>query len=190
MKETEITVQVFNNYDKIDEILKKQGFKMIENYQLYDWYFSKFENVLNVSYIDLMNNSFLVRNIVDDCPKIQLCYKKKELDEFNNVLMEEKVKANLTDIESVIKIFNLAGLNNYCKVENNSFVYKKEKIELAVQIIKDLGIFIEYEETEDMNNLSAKQKFDYMVNVVNNLGLELGKDYSCKKVFMLLHSNT
>lgn len=32
MKKTEITVQVFNNFEDIDKILKSQGFEMIENY--------------------------------------------------------------------------------------------------------------------------------------------------------------
>jgi len=187
MKETEITVQVFNDYNEIDEILKNKGFEMIENYQLNDWYFSKFDNVLNLSYIDLMNNSFLVRHIIDDYPKIQLCYKKKEVDKFGNVLLEEKVKSELTQIENTIKIFDLAGLNNYCKVENNSFIYKNGNIEFVVQIIKNLGIFIEYEENESMKDLSPEQKFSYMANIIQNLGLKLGSDFSCKKVFMLLH---
>ena len=187
MRETEITVQVFNDYNEIDEILKRKGFEMVENYQLNDWYFSKFDNVLNLSYIDLMKSSFLVRHIIDDCPKIQLCYKKKELDKFGNVLFEEKVKSELTKLENAVKIFDLAGLNNYCKVENNSFVYKNGNTAFVVQIIKNLGIFIEYEEDESMKDLSPEQKFSYMVNIIKNLGLKLGKDFSCKKVFMLLH---
>ena len=48
MSETEITVQVFNDYNEIDEVLKRKGFEMVENYQLNDWYFSKFDNVLNL----------------------------------------------------------------------------------------------------------------------------------------------
>ena len=101
--------------------------------------------------------------------------------------MEEKVKSELTKLENAVKIFDLAGLNNYCKVENNSYVYKKENIEFVVQIIKNLGIFIEYEEDESMKDMLPDQKFSYMVNITKNLGLKLGNDFSCKKVFMLLH---
>ena len=59
MKETEITVQVFNNYNDIDEILKRDGFQMIENYQLYDWYFSKFDqkDVLNSKIFEQHNHN-------------------------------------------------------------------------------------------------------------------------------------
>lgn len=94
MSETEITVQVFNDHNEIDEILKRKGFEMVENYQLNDWYFSKFDNVLNLSYIDLMNNSFLVRHIIDECPKIQLCYKKKDLDNLAMFYWKKKLNRN------------------------------------------------------------------------------------------------
>lgn len=104
-------------------------------------------------------------------------------------MLENKLKANLVDKDKAIEIFKLAGLNNYCKIENNSFVYKKEDNEFVVQIINNLGIFIEYEDSEDMNDMSPVQKFEYMSNIVNKLGLKLGDDYSCKKVFMLLHKN-
>ena len=77
-----------------------------------------------------------------------------------------------------LKIFKLAGLNNYCKVENNSYVYKKGNIELAVQIIKDLGIFIEYEESDDMKEMLPEMKFKKMVDTITHLGLDLGNDYS------------
>lgn len=189
MKETEITVQVFNEFEEIDKILKNKGFQMIENYQLNDWYFSKIDDVTNLKYIDLMNKSILVREIIDETRTIQLVFKKKELDNQGNVLIEEKSKTKIEDLNSAIKIFNLAGLNNYCKVENNSFVYKNDDVEFVVQIIKDLGTFIEYEENKTMEQMTPKQKFEYMVEVVNTLGLKLGKDYSCKKVFMLLYKN-
>lgn len=64
---------------------------------------------------------------------------------------------------------------------------KREILDSFVQIIKNLGIFIEYEEDESMKDLSPDQKFSYMVNITKNLGLKLGNDFSCKKVFMLLH---
>lgn len=92
MSETEITVQVFNDYNEIDEILKRKGFEMVENYQLNDWYFPKFDNVLNLSYVDLMNNSFLVRHIIDECPKIQ--YATRNRNWINLAMFYWKKKLN------------------------------------------------------------------------------------------------
>lgn len=187
MKETEITVQIFNNYQEIHDILVNQGFENVKTYQLNDCYYSSKSNVKDLSYIDLMNSSFLVRNIVDNEQKVQLCYKKKELDEFGNVIMEEKVTSKIDNLNNALEIFELAGLIPYCKVENTSYVYKRENIEFVVQIIKDLGIFIEFEENEDMINMTPQEKITNMSNIIKSLGLKLGSDFSVKKVYMLLH---
>lgn len=186
MKESEITVQIFNSFDEVDNILKNQGYKMIENYQLNDWYFSKFSDVKDIEYIKLLNNSFLVRQVIGSEEEVKLLYKKKEVDEFNNVISEEKIKTKIDSLNNSIDIFKRAGLNNYCIVKNNTYIYKKDAICFAVQLIENLGIFIEYEEDDTMLNLSEKEKFNKMINVVNSLGLKLGDDYFCKKVYMLL----
>ena len=82
----EITVQVFNSFDEIKTILENQGFKMVETFQLNDWYFSKIDNIDDIKFIDVINNSFLVRQIITDVEKVQICYKKKQLDELGNVI--------------------------------------------------------------------------------------------------------
>jgi len=69
-------------------------------------------------------------------------------------------------------------------LKNNSYVYKKDEICFVVQCIKDLGIFIEYEEDDSMKNMNEKEKFNYMSKIVKQLGLKLGQNYSCKKVYM------
>jgi len=80
------------------------------------------------------------------------------------------------------------GLNNYIIVDNTSYVYGNSDFSITIQIIKGLGSFIEFEENESMKGMENKDKFDYMVSIVNSLGLKLGDDYSCKKVFMMLHN--
>ena len=182
----EITVQVFNSFDEIKTILENQGFKMVETFQLNDWYFSKIDNIESLKYIDIINNSFLVRQILTDCEKIELCYKKKEVDEFGNVIAEEKIKSSVNSLQRTIDIFVASGLNNYCVVKNSSYVYKKDKICFTIQLIENLGIFLEYEEDDSMINIDEKQKFNYMCRIVNSLNLKIGNDYSCKKMYMLL----
>lgn len=189
MKQTEITVQVFENFEKIDLTLKNLGFNMIEYYKLTDWYFTKLSNVKDVDYLTLINNSFFIRKVDSDQIKQFLCYKSKQLNSNGDVVKEEKFKANITDIENTIKIFKLSGLNNYCIVENGSYVYKKDDICFTIQVVKNLGIFLEYEEEESMKDLSVNEKIELMKSRINNLNLKLGLDTSCKKVFMLVHKN-
>jgi len=187
MKETEITVQVFNTFDEIVNALSSKGFKLIESYHMTDWYFSKFDDVSRFSYSELINKSFLVRHR-DDRKYMCLCYKNKEFDDCGNVVAEEQLHANTPDTLTAVKIFKEVGLNNYIIVDNTSYVYGNSDFSFTIQIIKGLGSFIEFEENESMKGMENKDKFDYMVSIVNSLGLKLGDDYSCKKVFMMLHN--
>jgi len=186
MKETEITVQVFNNLDEIKSILNNLGFSIIEEYSMTDYYFSKYsaDELKNFSYQDLIKNSFLVRDIKDANPKILLTYKNKELDKLGNVIGEEKIKCRLGILQNAIDIFNSAGLNNWCVLDQKIIVFKKEDICFAIQDVKDLGIFIEYEEDDSMKNLSPNEKISLMLDTLKQLNLNLGTDYSCKKVYM------
>ncbi|HBP43919.1 MAG TPA: hypothetical protein DD621_04565 [Clostridiales bacterium] len=188
MQETEITVQVFNTKDDLFKQLKNLGYNIVENFQLNDWYFTKLNDISNISFQELINNSILIREVVEDGKAhTQICYKKKYYDSLGNVISEEKTKTNVEDRDKIISILTQAGLNNYCDIHNDSYVFTKGNQELAIQVVDGLGIFIEYEEDDSMpKNMTNEEKIEYMINIVKKLGLKLGTDYSCKKVLMKL----
>lgn len=61
MKETEITVQVFEEKEKILNHLQKQGFKLEGTFQLNDWYYIRHNSILGMTYQNLISQSILVR---------------------------------------------------------------------------------------------------------------------------------
>lgn len=81
-------------------------------------------------------------------------------------------------------MIKFSGLNNYSAVKKILMFIRN-----IVQVIENLGIFIEYEEDDSMTIIKQQEKIDYMCKVVNSLNLKLGNDYFCKKVFMLLNKN-
>jgi len=187
--ETEITVQVFGSSKKIREFLEKQNYQMIENYQMKDYYFSKYslEEIKNMDYAELLKNSFLVREILDDKPHFQICYKDKRTNKKGDVISENKIVSNIANSKNALTIFKSANLTNWCVVDNNTYVYKKGEVEFALQIIKGLGSFLELEEDEKISKFSVEQKRKILKQRVQSVGLKLGEDYSCKKPYMLLH---
>ncbi len=187
MKETEITVQVFDSFENIDRILKQNGFESTRKFKLHDSYFTTISDVAGVDFKHLIDNSILVREITDDKIVGQLMYKKKNYDDAGNVISEEKTKVIIDDFDKTVKILTLAGLNNYVQVKNSSIVYKDDKMEICLQVVENLGIFIEYEEDESVKNLTEQEKIEIMTGNLKSLGLKLGEDYSCKKVEMLLN---
>ncbi len=191
MRETEITVQVFEEKEKILSHLQKKGFKLEEKFQLNDWYFTKHADISGMTYQNLISQSFLIRQIITDSEKCQICFKDKVYDNDGNVISEEKITSQICDVEKTKQIFLRAGLNNYCTLFNTSFVFRKGEIYFAVQVIEDLGIFIEYEEDETLpQGLLPHEKIEIMLNRVKSLGLPIGDDYSCKKVQMYLQKHS
>ena len=186
MKETEITVQILDDVNDLIEMLKNKNFSLEEEFDMIDYYFSKddTETLKKLEYIDIINHSFLVRQIIGDDNSINLMFKSKELDEKGNVIAEEKVKTPVDNLEKAIKIFKLSGLNNWCEIKQHMLVWKRGETEFAIQIIDDLGAFIEYEETASMSSLKEQEKIDAMLADLKGLGINIGNDYSCKKVYM------
>lgn len=190
MKETEITVQVFEEKEQILSHLQKQGFKLERTFQLNDWYYIRYDNISGMNYQELLSQSILVRQIIADSEKCQICFKDKVYDKDGNVICEEKIVSLVDNLENTKQILLRAGLNNYCTLMNNSFVFRKGDIYFALQVIEDLGIFIEYEEDETMpQGLTPNEKIDIMLNRVKSLGLPIGENYSCKKVQMYLQKH-
>ena len=190
MRKTEITVQVFDKLLDIEKVLAKNGYHKKEEYCLRDHYFTKFENAKIVDYKTLLASSNLIRTIEED-EKITHCmiYKNKKLDQNGNVSSEEKIRVKIDDEQNCINILRSAGLNNWCNLKNDNIVYvDKSGFEIDLQLVDGLGIFIEAEEDQSIRELSEKQKFDYLKNKITSFGFCLGKDYSCKKPYMILQN--
>lgn len=186
MAETEITVQVFEDFMTICNKLENLGFEKTRKFKINDWYFSKYsdKDLNTLGYGKAISSSVLVREIVGKKHEKALCYKAKILDEQDNVVSEEKVATEVEDIEKTILLLNLAGLNMWEEVRNKTVIYKKDNIEFALQDVEGLGVFIKLEELPEMESLTPDEKFARLKRIVKTFGLKLGKDFSCKKVFM------
>ena len=190
--ETEITVELLDTFENTLTKLINQGFEIKEKVLMTDYYFSKLSlnNLQALEYAELIKNSFLVRNVRTETEEInQIIFKKKVLDSSNNVIAEEKIKTDISDLNSTIKLFKEAGLTNYTTLTQQMTVVGKDKIVFVIQEVENLGTFIEYEEDDSMNELTEQEKIDTMLNTLKTLSLNIGNDYSCKKVYLKLHNN-
>ena len=81
MKETEITVEVLDNVDDLIKMLKEKGFSLESEFDMIDHYFSKenTETLKTLDYKDIINQSFLVRELTHTGSKT-LLFKSKEFD--------------------------------------------------------------------------------------------------------------
>lgn len=188
MKETEITLQIYTPLEETIKILKEQGYTETENFIMDDHYFTSLTNVQNKPYAEIMKNSVLLRVFLGQENKHLLIYKNKEFDNQGNVICEEKVNCPVSDIYSAEKILKLANFNNFVNLNTHIQVFNKENVGFAIQEVKDLGLFIEIEEFDYMKNMTSKEKIEELLEIAHSLNLQLGSDYNCKKVQMMINN--
>lgn len=184
MRETEITAQIFDDYQTTKQKLLAQGYNEIHSFEMIDSYFTSLSNT-NIEYQELINNSFLLRKFSDDSTHYMI-YKNKEFDKDGNVVSEEKITTKIESVESVKNILNKANFNNYANISTKNYVFKKEHIEFVLQDVESLGLFIEIEEFKTMKNLSTDEKLEKLITFLKELNLNIGNNYNCKKIELII----
>ena len=172
MKNTEITVQIFENIDIVKQKMIQFGFEEFEEFSGEDTYFS----VLNREQV-----------LKSDNKKVDmLLFKNKILDENNNVVSEEKVSTNIDNLDNCKKMLKLAGLTNWATLKQKNAFFKNGEIVVIVGTVENLdGTFMEIEEYPSIKDKSEKEKFEILKDLSKSFGFETGDDYSVKKVYML-----
>lgn len=178
MKQLEITGEVCQSLDEINDILTKQNFKIIRKSRIEDKYMSQFVNQLNSdNIISILEKSVLLRKLILDGKEInKITYKDKKYD--NGILLyEEKTSVSIDSIEDAENLFLKLDFKNLVNVNYNCTVYSNDNMELAFQDVENLGMLVEYESKEDFDGKSSeeinKKKLE-MLEEIRNLGLIVG----------------
>ena len=196
MKETEVTVEVKESYETLKQKLTSQGFSCSKTFTMLDRYYSQIsmERLQNRSFEQIISNSFLLRAINSKTDKDEdeiniLLYKDKIFDEQGNVIEEEKVQTYIDNAEKHAEIFARAGFKPYATIFSSNELLSNGKFELLIQNVENLGLFIEFEEYDEIKHLSPKEKSSKLISVLKGLGLNLGDDFNCKKLNLYIKQN-
>lgn len=105
--ETEITVLVKSDYETLQKELKEKGFQIDEEYTLNDVYMlDERIDISNMSYLEILKNCILVRNIIGF--EMELLYKYKKYDTNGDILEQGKVKCPITDVDKQLDLWKLS----------------------------------------------------------------------------------
>lgn len=191
MKQIEITTYVNNTLQEVDDILKRQGFKVIRKSKIKDIYKTLKYNELNKNNIlNILSESVLIRYLkVNDKDEYKkLTYKNKIYDN-DIVISEEKINVTIDDINKMNKLLELIGLKTIVNVNYDVIVYSNDDIEFCFQSVENLGLLLEYENKNDYDGytneeiLSEKYK---MLKEIQKYGLNISNDIDVKKAFELI----
>ena len=191
MAQSEITVQVFEDFDKVVNKLQSIGYVWKDTFTGMDQYFTTIDDVQvnNASYKQLLDSSIIIREFDKKSTgehKVSMVHKKKTLDEQGRVIGEIKSNAVVDNSQDTAKVLSSAGLNNWMTLnQQNSFYVNGEKT-IIVGTVQGLdGVFIEIEEYPSIADKPEQEKFEILRNFVDSFGFKMGDDYSCKKIYML-----
>ena len=195
MAQTEITVQIFEDYDVVVKRLMALGFEWVDTFTGCDRYYTtlKEKELNNIEYKPLLDSSIIIRSFhkkKSDVLSTMLVHKKKTLDAKGNVIGEEKSSVNVEDGEKTAKVLDSADLINWMTINQQNSFYKNGEKTVIVGTVKGLeGTFIEIEEYPSISGLEENEKFKILSDFIDSLGMKKGNDYSCKKIYMLYQKN-
>lgn len=153
--ETEITVLVKSDYKTLQKELEEKGFQIDEEYILNDVYMlDERIDISNMSYLEILKNCILIRNIIGF--EMELLYKYKKYDTKGDILEQGKVKCPITDVEMAVKFMETIHYKRMFDINDDCIVYTNGKNKLAVQLVNDKYIFIEMESDEN-NGISVDE---------------------------------
>ena len=178
----EITLKIKCDLNEFYEIMRKRGFREIDKFRLDDTYFLPKDlnlNKTNIRYA--LSKAVLVRDITDEIldEKTKLItFKIKKFDENGQILNQESINCNISNIEDAKKLLKAIGYKEIMNIIEDDVVYEKDGFEIAIKNIKNGDNLIEIE-TTDNDELDTIEK---LIKKVNELEIPVYTDnYFIKK---------
>lgn len=191
MKQIEITVKVNNSLERVDNILKEQGFKIIRSSRIEDKYMTnQFAKLMKDNILDILKSCVLIRFLNVNNREIfkRITYKNKVYNG-TTIISEEKINIIIDNIEKAEKLFERLGFERIVEVNYDVIVYEKNGMELAFQNVENLGLLLEYESINDYTEFSnediIKEK-EKMLDEIRKLKIDIENDYDVKKAYELI----
>lgn len=88
----------------------------------------------------------------------------------------------------VREIFTKLGLKKFIEIDNNKEIYRTEKYEIALENVKDLGIFLEVEYCTDAD-VNVDEIKNEIQQFIDNLKIKVSKELNMGKPEMFLRKH-
>ena len=172
----EITVRLICSIDEMCSILENKEFKIVDKYSLDDtYYISKELDETKLSPREALNHYILVRKITqyrglnfkDSYNIIKITYKNKNFSSDGEILSQDKVDCEITEIEDGKKLLKALGYKAIMDIKENSIVYGKDEIKIAIKDVENDDNLIEIETIENNDKYDTTEKLKLMIRELN-----------------------
>lgn len=157
--ENELTVEVAVSYEHLYELLKNKGFKLTEEYDLIDVYMLK-NDCIETEPLEILKNCVLIRNIITEKENIKaITYKYKEYNAKKEIVRQGKAECKVQDLLAAEKLLSAMGYHQFIKIVDHSKIFSNGQNELAVQLVNDKHIYIEFEQDDNYETTQEMKVF-------------------------------
>lgn len=169
----EITVRITCSLQEIYNILKSKGFSIVDKYNLEDTYY-----ILNNIDIreqpirEILKKYVLIRNItqfvpddfIDSYNLFTMTFKNKKIALDGTIISQDKKDCQIQNMEQGKAFIESLGYKEIMTIKENSIVYGKGKLKLAIKDVVNGDNLIEIETIEDDAELDTTDKLKATIN--------------------------
>lgn len=184
MKEVEILVEVYDDISVVKEKLKKYKYIGLKH-TVDEYYYDPKRKTLKPDKNNQLSHCLRLRK------KNKEYYITYKDDVFQNGkwLYSNEYETKIESIKILKQIFKKLGLKKFIEINNKKEIYLTDKYEIALENVKDLGLFleVEYSTKDDISVVEVKNEIQ---DFINNLNIKVSDELTMGKpeMFMRTHN--
>lgn len=180
MKEIEILVEVFDDIDKVKDVLNNfdyKGSKRVIDEYFYD---PKREDLKP----DKDNKLYNCLRLRQKDNEYSIAY-KNDVFEGSKWIYSNEYETKVESVDTTREILNKLGLIKLLEINNTKHTYETDKYEIVLEEVKGLGLFmeVEYYGNEDNDPKNIKKEIDIFIK---DLGINISEELNMGKPEMYL----
>lgn len=183
MKEIEILVEVKDDIDTAKNKLKDFEYVGL-NHTIDEYYYDPLRDDLKPDNNNQLANCLRLRAKNDN---YYVTY-KNDVFEGEKWLYSNEYETKIESIEMMKEVFERLGLKKFLEIDNNKEIYKTDKYEIALEDVKDLGIFLEVEYCTDEDVDVSKIK-EEIQKFIDKLEINVSEELNMGKPEMYMHKH-
>ncbi len=161
-EENEITVRVQCSEEELKKILNKDKFILNNEYYAKDIFMIPQNiDISKVTTREILSKAVLLREfqgISSDKHKMKITFKHKKINEKGEILQQNSINCEVTNIQDAKKIFNCIGYKEIMMIKERHFSYNKNEFKIIVKILSKNNILIEAETNEEYRTIEDLKK--------------------------------
>ena len=169
----EITVRITCSLQEIYNILKSKGFSIGDKYNLEDTYYILNNiDIMEQPIREILKKYVLIRNItqfvpddfIDSYNLFTMTFKNKKITLDGTIISQDKKDCQIQNMEQGKAFIESLGYKEIMTIKENSIVYGKGKLKLAIKDVVNGDNLIEIETIEDDAELDTTDKLKATIN--------------------------